>query len=41
MARRAPAARLDIVPACGHTAPLEAFHAVGAALHGLAGSINR
>jgi len=41
IARRAPAARLDIVPACGHLAPLEAPQAVVAALGTLAGSINR
>jgi len=41
MARRAQAARLDIVLACGHLAPLEAPQAVAAALGGLAGSSNR
>lgn len=35
LARRAAAARLHIVPACGHLAPLEAPHAVAAALRGL------
>ena len=35
-ARLAPAATLEIVPSCGHLAPLEAPEAVVAALHGLA-----
>ena len=36
LARLAPTATLEIVPACGHLAPLEAPEAVVAALHGLA-----
>jgi 3-oxoadipate enol-lactonase len=36
LAERAPAARLEVVPSCGHLAPLEAPEAVVAALRRLA-----
>lgn len=36
-AARAPNAKLEVVPSCGHLAPREAPEAAGAALEGLAG----